>query len=279
MVIFPLCQWGRELKKTLFCLLIIGCVSCTSLKSMIAGKDPNDTRDNLSLSGWSNFNKLTLKLNPDRGDYLFLIFDRYKDSDLKIDIENATKKGTLLVLNNRYMLTQGLDLRPGYEIDILDQPLLTEELVLKLFYASMPQGPPVKQGTYVLDHIDNFHSLHVSTKSTWDDYSAPWDIKGNLDCIEPGSLSFKFSVNFLNKKRPYEILGEWIAQASTPASPDDMSLMGWKVYKLGHYKKEIKDEEVYLYGATEVLDFKTLGQVREASKNNIEKTQGERVSP
>ena len=46
---------------------------------MIMGNDPNDTKDNPTLSGWSDFNKMVLKLNPDRGDYLFLTFEKYKN--------------------------------------------------------------------------------------------------------------------------------------------------------------------------------------------------------
>jgi hypothetical protein len=261
------------MKKALWSFLIVAFFSCTSMKSLIMGNDPNDTKANPTLTGWSEFNKLILKLNPDRGDFFFLDFERYKNNDVRINIEDSVKKGTILVVNNQYMLTQGLDLRPGYEIDILDQPLLMRELVLKLLYSSLPKGPPMKQGTYLLDHIDNFHSLHVSTKSTSEDFLAPWDIKGNMDCIEPGSLTFKFSVNFKNKTRPLEILGEWLAQASISAFQDDMPLDGWEVYKLGHYKKEIKDEKIDLYGATHVVDFKTLGQVREAPKINIENIQ------
>ena len=267
------------MKKAFWCLFFIGCISCTSLKSLIIGNDPNDTKDNPALSGWSDFNKMVLKLNPDRGDYLFLTYERYKNDDVKIDIENSKNKGTILVINDQYMLTQQLDLRPGYEIDILDQPLLMKELILKLFYASYPKGPPAIQGAYPLDHIDNFHSLHVSTKSASGDYLAPWDIMGNINCIEPGSLTFKFSVNFKNEKRAWEILGEWIAHASVPAFQDDMPLDGWEVYKLGHYKKEIKDEEIYLYGATHVVNFKTLGQVRDASKSSKDSDQQEKDSP
>lgn len=267
------------MKKILWFLFIIACISCSSMKPLLLGIDPNNTKDNPTLSGWMDFNKLLLTFNPERSDYLFLTFERYRNNDEKIDIESSKQKGTVLVVNDQYMLTLGLDLRPGFEIDILDRPLLTRGLVLKLLYSSFLKGPPTKQGAYPIDHIDNFHSLHVSTRSTSEDYLAPWDIKGNIDCIEPGVLSFKFSANFNNEKRPWEIRGEWIAQATISPFTDEMSLDGWEVYKLGHFLKDIKDEKIDVFGATHVSDFKTLGEIREASKSSKDSNQREQAIP
>lgn len=267
------------MKKALWSLLIVTCISCGSMKSFFLGIDPDNTKDNPNLSGWTDFTKLFIKLNPDRSDYLFLTFERYRDNDEKIDIESSKQTGTVLVVNDQYMLTRGLDLRPGFEIDILDRPLLTRGLILKLLYSSFPKGPPTKQGAYPIDHIDNFHSLHVSTRSTSEDYLAPWDIQGNIDCIEPGGLSFKFSANFSKEKKPWEILGEWIAQATITPYPDQMSIAGWEVYKLGHFLKDIKDEKIDVFGATRVSDFKTLGEIREASKSSKDSDQGEKALP
>ncbi len=212
--------------------IIFSFSSCASNTPQIPIDNQDNISDRINNSGWMNFSKINIQLGSDSESYDIIKFNIFENNDFKVDIENQTVDGTILMISGKYMLVKNMDLTPGYEIDTLDYTVLMMQAAIQMLYYSFPNGPPKQPTTYSINVVNKKDSIYVHTMSAHGEWKAPWKIKGDLSCIDPNHLSFNLSTKFKNMD-PLQISGEWISETKQPSFPDETLLDGWQVHIIG----------------------------------------------
>jgi hypothetical protein len=250
-----------------FLLLVLACASCAELKTACEGPDPNNLTGNPDQSGWRKYQRFAVTRNPGTDGYLSYTIEHSPEGIMMIGAKTSEYSIRILRINERYFLTTHPGLPEGTETEVLDEPVLTSELAIRLLYSAFPEGPPSDGKTHHIDHIDNTHSIKVSTLSLSRDHRAPWVVKGTVACREPGRLTFQMTAYFLDSE--VALNGEWLAVSAAADLEDDMPLDGWRVYKVGRCKKTHKDWTFYENGAVPVKGLGTLGEVKRAARRGF----------
>lgn len=224
---------------------------------------------------WADFTAVTLKASsPDfpgffqwRGKFDHATYDMAIDVDAQSS--KAPEKGTIALVGGRIMLSKGLKLESGYEIDALDGPVLNMKLVMIVLSRIFPKGPEQVVGTKRFDRTDKV-GIKYATPSASGYIPAPWRLKGKVTKLAAGSVTYDvvltFPVEQEGKKRKtatMRMAGEF-GMLEHPVFLDTDSLEGWTTYGLG--PREIKQgaSTILDYGATPDLasPYKTVGDIR-----------------
>ena len=160
-------------------------------------------------------------------------------------------KGTLMIISGRIMLTKGLDLKEGYEIDAADGPGLMMQLLLNMLGHLVQDGPESIKGKYIVKHTETIKPIKVSTSSASGVFGTPWTAKGTLEKRQENivdyDINFEFTLNEENK-HSLKMSGKWKSK-ELESLKDSMSLEGWKVHTIGPYSKKYESGTMFDYGA------------------------------
>jgi hypothetical protein len=153
--------------------------------ALLAFAGPGRARDKCgecaSIEDWATFTSISLTLShpgqPPAATWKGR-FD-HKANDIVIDADVTTDpgrmKGSIAMVGGRVMLTKGLKLERGYEIDALDGPVLSMQLVLHLLDRVFPKGPSsIPQGQQI-DRKDPI-AIRYATPSASGRIAAPWHL-------------------------------------------------------------------------------------------------------
>ena len=68
-----------------------------------------------------------------------------KNNDLQLDVDvpdpHSPQKGTIMMVEGAVLVSKGIELLPGREIDALDEPVLSVILTGKVLSRALPGGP------------------------------------------------------------------------------------------------------------------------------------------
>jgi hypothetical protein len=228
--------------------------------------------------GVANWLDLTMRDDLGRGTAHWTITMDSKAHDFLIEkderYDGKKVQGTLAIVSGRMMLTKGLDLKEGYEIDAADGPGLMMQLLFTILDYLAPDGPESVSGKISVNHTEKERPIRVATSSASGVFGVPWDAKGSLEKLPDKSVGFDIHFRSLpGKKNEYgaTLKGRW-KQGSEQPLPDDMSLEGWKIYGLGPYSRKYKSGTVLDYGAQgSEVKMKTVGALREHIKRMDDK--------
>jgi hypothetical protein len=269
--------------KTIFAILVCVIVvfpllASADQPSARSKKDPcSDPREANIIcpvrSVWAKFSRISLDMsdNPQTFRARWLL-EYSKDKDMKLSVDQlgqtGTSKGQIMVVSGKIMLTTGLDLKEGYEIDALDGPILMMQLTMGLLESSFPDGPKMINKQTALDLEEKTKSIRVATRSAGGMFSPPWKVKGTANkTSETVTFDLHFSTQPLGAAKGMDanLRGAW-DQAPAAFQPEDtMPLEGWKVYRLGVRTIKMKGGTRVDYGASpESGNFQTLGDLRKA---------------
>lgn len=220
---------------------------------------------------WQDINSLKLSVEDNQNSWKanwFITIDKEKNT---ISIEkddyfhNQNLKGTLIVLAGKTMLSKGLILRKGYEIDALDTPIIMMQLLFDILNKVLPSGPASITKNLKIAHSEANIPIHISTKSASAHFNAPWVVNGLFSQPTIDTIKYDFSfatsvhdgINYTLKMN-----GE-LHQKPNQTLDDTMALDGWKVYQLGPTNSHGKEVTSFDYGA-QLIDYKasTLGELR-----------------
>lgn len=202
----------------------------------------------------------------DRDGEVTILYEISANQDLRITM-NGVDKGKkqdaeIMVINGRsqWMLTKNVPLEKGYEIDPLDGAVLNLKLVLELLRAAAPDGPTaVKEKTTVTVKEDT-QSIEVNTGSASGGLEAPWTLHATIEPTAPGRWSFDLSAKH---DRAIHTTGTWQKEDTAPTFADEMSLNGWKIFRIGPIKTTDGNSTILDYGAqVSNASAKTLGELR-----------------
>ncbi len=220
---------------------------------------------------WRDINSLKLTVEDNQNSWKanwLIAIDKEKNT---ISIEkddyfhDHNLKGTLIVLAGKTMLSKGLTLKKGYEIDALDTPIIMFQLLLDILNKTIPSGPSSVIKQLHIQHTEANTPIQISTKSASAHFNAPWTVTGQLLKVVEGGIDYdlKFATS-LNGGINYtlEMAGE-LHQKSGWALDDTMKLDGWQIYQLGPVKTQRGDITSFDYGAQLIHPkASTLGELR-----------------
>lgn len=228
---------------------------------------------------WSEYTSLTLKVTyvdakwsaKWRGE-----FD-HSNYDMKIDVDIPGKdqpvKGTVAMVAGQTMITRGLDLPRGSEIDALDAPILNMRLLVSLLGRAMPKGPEGFAKEVTISHREAKAGIRFATPSASGHITAPWRVDGKLKKLPGGSVGFDLLLvggtqdPLGNKSPPMKtrMSGE-LAMRNGPVLVDAMALGGWKVYGVGPQSEQRGSSTILDYGAKAQAGtrYRTIADIREA---------------
>jgi hypothetical protein len=166
------------------------------------------------------------------------------------------------------VLTKGLQLQPGYEIDALDAPVLSIKLVMIVLGRVFPNGPDEVTKSIAIDRTDSV-GIKYATPSASGYIPAPWHVKGRIDKLSDGKVPFELTLAFPVKRRGGEkgtytiaMSGE-LGMLGRPIFSDSDSLDGWTTYGLGPQESKQGSRTVFDYGAKPSnSSYRTFGDVR-----------------
>lgn len=246
---------------------------CALVAAAALGCDKDRECDDLS--AWSEFTRVTLRSSsPDQDSASTLVasFDHAKN-DLMVDVDHAgpgsSAKGTVAVVGGRIMLSKGLDLHPGYEVDALDGPILAMRLALGVLARMFPGGPEEIAGTMEFDKGDDI-GIKFATPSASGYVPAPWNAKGKVSRLSADTLAFEFEMEYPGeggkgggKLVKMAMQGE-LGLLGRAVFEDGDTLDGWTVYGLGVQQSTQNGGTIIDYGAAPQKDakFRTIGDIR-----------------
>ncbi len=211
-------------------------------------------------TAWANFTSILLKQSSSSSSDVVEwkgIFD-HETNDMLVETKASgsnSMDGIIGLVNGRIMLTKGLELKPGYEIDAIDAPVLSLKLVMIILGRIFPDGPSELIGHKNIDHTDNT-GIKYATPSASGYIPAPWDVKGSVNKHSKGNVAFDLQLIFQVKERENKnstfsisMKGE-LGMNDNPVFLDNESLEGWKTYGLGPRQFKQGESTIFDYGAT-----------------------------
>lgn len=203
----------------------------------------------------------------DYSDWLFTIPDPLNLS-VQIDQKHGdeTTSGTVMLVSGRLMMTKGLDMNPGYEIDLLDGPILIYQLAINLLDKAFPTGPATIVAEHGVDRTEEAEGIHVATMSASGQFQPPWTLTGKVSRASDESISFDLAFTFPagGENRTWHLSGLWENPVVVPDFDDSMSLEEWNIHSLGPISIKRDGGSIVDYGAEKiVLDIKTLRQLKD----------------
>lgn len=226
-------------------------------------------------TAWASFTRISLKQSSQGSPEIVEwqgLFD-HETNDMLIKIKSSgsdsSMNGSIGLVNGRIMLTKGLDLKPGYEIDAIDVPVLSMKLAMIILGRIFPDGPKEIAGNKVIDHTDNT-GIKFATPSASGYISAPWRVNGSINKDADGNVDYELNLTLQagtkeDKNKSYSISMEGqMGMHKPPIFQDSDSLSGWKTYGLGPRQFKQGKSTVLDYGATPGKndDYKNIGDIR-----------------
>ncbi len=184
----------------------------------------------------------------------------YSGSDIIIEkdenYQGQSIQGTLGIIGGRMMITKGLELKSGYEIDAADGPALMIQLILRLLSEVAPEGPSKISAFVDINHEESNKGIKVATAAASAVFSVPWSVSGTL---APGQDSqINYNLHFTSKiaEKDYKLIltGTWDSDNTLGVLSDNKKIVDWQVYKIGPYTKKHKGGTIYDYGAQPVSE-------------------------
>jgi hypothetical protein len=206
----------------------------------------------------------------DRGVALTILYEISSNQDMKITIDTTEKgrqQSEIMLVSGQcqWMLTKGMPLEKGYEIDALDVPVLNFKLALELLRAAAPGGPREIKKKTTFNVQEDRRSIAVNTASASGGLEAPWTLQATIEPTTADQWSFELSVKH---KETIHFSGTWQKEATPPTFGDDLPLDGWQVLSIGPIKTTDENGTILDYGAQISKKHpKTLGELRKITVN------------
>jgi len=228
-----------------------------------------------SIEDWAAFTSISLTLSPPGQPPVATWKARFdhKANDILIDADVTADpgrmKGSIAMVGGRVMLTKGLKPERGYEIDALDGPVLSMQLVLRLLDRIFPKGPSSIPQEERIDRRDPI-AIKFATPSASGRIPAPWHLGGKVAKTSGGAVTYDLVLEYPAEGRggktgseKMHMVGE-LAVLAEPVFRDDSSLEGWTPYGVGPQEEKSGDSTILDYGAKrhDQPMFRKVGDVR-----------------
>ena len=234
-------------------------------------------------SAWMNFTDIVLKVSwqgsTQQAEWHGLL--DHESNDLMIESHqqgaDGSTSGSIAMVGGRVMLSKGLDLMPGYEIDALDAPVLSMKLVMILLGRTFPDGPDKITQSREIDRTGDV-GIKYATPSASGYIPAPWHLKGAVAKLAADRVGYNFTLTYSTEDRKgdrkqyrFDMLGE-LGMLKHAVFLDTDSVEGWRTYGIGPQVIKQAKGTIYDFGAAPdtAQKYMTIGDIRKfiASEND-----------
>lgn len=223
-------------------------------------------------SAWLNFTSVDLSVSQpgltSTASYKG-VFD-HESYDLAFDVDVRDPKhgmsGKVGMVGGRVMVSKGVTLPRGTEIDALDAPVLYTKLVSILLGRALPAGPSSISGKTKIDYTGKA-GIKFTTPSASGYIPMPWKVSGELHPSNTGAIAFDLVLTAgsgsMEKILRNHFEGAY-SMRTRPVFDDAMPLEGWTIYGIGPQTEERDGGTILDYGAKPAQDprFKTIADIR-----------------
>lgn len=192
-------------------------------------------------SNWTDGNRILIRAgNPDQDIHLEWQYDLAENRDLRITVTAArgtdAETGVVVLIENQAMLSRGLTLTPGQELDALGIPALSLQLVLDILELTIPDGPSSVIGPRRILAADDA-VLKIATPGARGVIPAPWRVDGTVERISPARLSFDLTLAFRPipedaDERVMTFAGYWEERPAHTVFSDATTIEGWAIHRI-----------------------------------------------
>jgi hypothetical protein len=223
---------------------------------------------------WDEFNQFELKVTiPGKPGYSSWkgVFDK-ESLDIKIEAELSDgakiTKSEILMVGGRVLAIRGDMTETADEIDVLDAPIMQQQLVLRLLGAVLPGGPEKGNGAHKVDYKSDRTGIQFATPSAQGFISAPWRVSGNVKILAPNVVEYQLQLtaagNLAVQGKEYDAGFEGrLAKTASATINDSMSLSEWKVFDVGVQARKEGNGTTYDYGAAPTVNsYKVVSDIR-----------------
>jgi hypothetical protein len=222
------------------------------------------------MAAWLEVNHASIRVSdPASADSQAFVYDIAPNQDLHVQTSIVSggkiTRGELLLLTDGVLLTHNMPLTRREEIDAIDVPVLTLQLVNKLLAAGTGKPPSALRGKSSVNLTEKSWGLNVGTISAGTEYPAPWRLKGSIEASRTHVISFDLmhSFNADGTAQAVHYVGSWERSSAPFVLDDAMSLSGWHVFRLGPVSSSNGVATIIDYTASDVAkSSKTLGELR-----------------
>lgn len=228
------------------------------------------------VEAWFKMNFASIRASqPGNSEWTTYVFEITPASDTRIRITGSEKgkhtDGTLMLVSG-VLLSKDLPLEPGYEIDAIDGPALTLQLVNKLLAFGAGKAPSELTGHRTVDLTEKTTPIHVNTTSAEGTYPVPWGLVGSIEPVSPNSVTFDLTLSVktgAGQEQKIRYVGRWENRPTPPKIPDSLSIVGWKTFSLGPIKTSDSRGTTLDYTSRPSPEsYGTVGALREAVKKS-----------
>ena len=200
-------------------------------------------------------------------------FDQADNRDTRV-IKNEQRLGTqvngtvLAVCDDHALLLKDLQPPTGPATVEFDGPMHLLQLALRLLERGLPQGPQALTGETAVEARDDSNPIRVKVRDSSGEFLAPWQVRGKAARIASDQISFDLAFSYTTaaaKGRRFEmsLVGVWNERSRVAAFANDMSLAGWKVYRLDPAVRVVAGVAmVERRVVPQSVSFDTLGELR-----------------
>jgi len=214
-----------------------------------------------SATSWHEGNSIELSLTDEQSKnesqwHMTL----YSGNDIIIEkdeqYQGQSIQGTLGIIGGRMMITKGLELKNGYEIDAADGPALMIQLMLRLLSEVAPEGPSKISAPLDINHEELNKDIKVATAAASGVFGVPWSVSGTLIPGQHSDINYNLHFTSTIGDKDYKLLltGTWAKSNALGVLSGDKNIADWQAYKIGPYTKKYKGGTIYDYGAQPISE-------------------------
>lgn len=201
------------------------------------------------------------EFDPARGDAAINVDLRRGDGEVR---------GVVGMIGGRMLLTRGLKVESGRELEAFDLPMLNIQLAQILLGRALPAGPAALRGEQRIDHRDTV-AIDYGTAGARGRIEAPWHVTGRVAKVQTGAIHFNLTLEAppprgakKGESLRMQLQGE-LSMLGREVFADDASLDGWTVYVVGPRAEKRDGRTTMVFGATpeRAGRFGTVADVRE----------------
>ncbi len=230
-------------------------------------------------SPWTQFADYTLTVKvPPKGETGTWTFHTYADpADVLVELDTpgpkARTKGSILLVGGQIIAAKGFALEAGFEVDPLDAAIVNLKILTQLLDAAVPGGPGALKHKQPVNVREAREPIIATTPSANARFNAPWNLKGQVERTEAGTVAFRLELDVPNGEKPAE-RARWLFSGKASGVQKGreldgaMSLAGWSAYSLGNAPVAKPSAHTSLrFGATRLPGpFATVKDLRAAVK-------------
>jgi hypothetical protein len=157
---------------------------------------------------------------------------------MRLEIDDPSAKssfrhGIIMMVGGRTMVAKNVELKPGSEIDSLDESLLSIVLAMKVLSRALPDGPGTT--SQQIDFQDAETGIQFATPSAEGSIPAPWSVTGSVEPGAEGEANFQLELKWHldSKAVPSRRMSGQVRHDCSFQIADDTPLAGWKVFEVG----------------------------------------------